>query len=86
MAQSELLVSRLVEKGIALDYIPQVVGSVVWVARNGEMSNNKVVNEKLEEMGWGREVLDEGGFELIVRMLENVPTMGLKTMRSAKPS
>ena len=70
MAQSELLMRHLVDKGIALDHIPQIVGNVVWVARNRGMFTPGRVNEQLNQMGWDHEMLDEASFQLIVSALE----------------
>jgi len=64
----EVLVSRLVARGISLAQIPTLVRNVLGIIGNGGLFTTRMINEQL---GWGDEVLDEVSFQLIVYILES---------------
>jgi len=67
----EFLIYRITEKGIAHNHIPGIVRNVLRIIGEGGLFTTRLVNEHLEQLGWGREVLDETSFELIVYILKS---------------
>ena len=66
----QLLIYRLTERGILLDHIPALVRDVVRIIGEGGVFTTRLVNARLEQLGWGSELLDEKSFQLIVQILE----------------
>jgi len=70
-APLELLIYRLTERGIILDYIPALVRDVLRIIGKGGVFTTRLVNARLGQLGWGSESLDETSFQLIVYILES---------------
>ncbi len=66
-----LLIYRLTERGVFPDHIPGLMRNVLRILGQGGTITTKLVNEQLEQLGWGPEVLDETSFQLIVHILES---------------
>ena len=67
----QLLIYRLTERGILLDHIPALVRDVVRIIGEGGVFTTRLVNARLEQLGWGFELLDETSFQFIVHILES---------------
>jgi hypothetical protein len=67
----QLLIYRLTERGILLDHIPALVRDVLRIIGEGGVFTARLVNARLEQLGWGSELLDETSFQLIVYILES---------------
>ena len=67
----QLLIDRLTQRGISFDHIPGVARNVLQIIGGGGLFTTHLVNEKLELLGWGSEVLDETSFQLIVYLLKS---------------
>ena len=75
------LICRLSERGVALDHIPGLVRNVLQIISDGGLFTTQLINEQLEHLGWGPEVLDEISFQLIVYILESEWGYGVKHYR-----
>lgn len=67
----QLLARRLIARGVYPDHIPGLIRNVLGIIGEGGAVTSQLVNEKLEQLGWDSEMLDETSFELIFRMLES---------------
>ena len=67
----QLLIHRLTQRGVYHDHIPGLVRNVLGIISDGGLFTTQLVNRRLEQLGWGAEVLDETSFQLIVYMLES---------------
>lgn len=67
----EVLIGRLVARGVSLAQIPALVRNVLGIVGNGGLFTTRIINEQLEQLGWGSELLDETSFQLIVYILES---------------
>jgi len=67
----QLLIDRLTQRGISFDHIPGLARTVLQIIGEGGLFSTQLVNEQLELLGWGCEVLDETSFQLIVYVLES---------------
>jgi len=67
----QLLIQRLTHRGISLEHIPGLTRNVLQIIGEGGLFTTKLVNEQLEKLGWGPEVLDETSFQFIVYVLES---------------
>jgi hypothetical protein len=67
----QLLIYRLTARGILLDHIPALVRDVLLIIGEGGAFTTRLVNARLERLGWGTELLDETSFQLIVQILES---------------
>lgn len=67
----QLLIAGLTRRGVFPDHIPGVVRNVLHIIKDGGAFTTGLVNQQLEQLGWGREVLDEISFQLIVYILES---------------
>jgi hypothetical protein len=65
------LIERLMDKGIPPSHISGLVRNVLNVIGDGGLFTTELVNEQLELLGWGPQVLDETSFQLIVSVLES---------------
>ncbi|MEJ2427323.1 MAG: hypothetical protein P8075_00140 [Deltaproteobacteria bacterium] len=65
------LIERLMDKGIPPSHISGLVRNVLNVIGDGGLFTTELVNEQLELLGWGPQVLDETSFQLIVSLLES---------------
>jgi hypothetical protein len=66
----QLLIHRLSHKDVSVDHIPALVRNVLQIISDGGLFTTQGINEKLEQLGWGPEPLDETCFQLIVCILE----------------
>ena len=69
-SQQESLIDRFVARGISHAQIPGLIRNVFGIVGDGGLFTTQLVNEQLEKLGWGSEVLDETIFQLIVYILE----------------
>ena len=67
----QLLIYRLTKRSILLDHIPALVRDVLRIIGGGGVFTTRLVNARLEQLGWGSELLDETSFQLIVHILES---------------
>jgi len=67
----EFLINQLVARNIVRDKFPLLMDDIFWIVGNGGTFTSRIVNEQLEELGWGSEVLDETIFQLIVYILKS---------------
>lgn len=67
----EFLRNQLVARNIVRAKIPLLMDDIFWMIGNGGAFTTRTVNEQLEELGWGPEVLDETIFQLIVYILKS---------------
>ncbi|MGD8915545.1 MAG: hypothetical protein PVH35_03035 [Syntrophobacterales bacterium] len=67
----QLLIYRLTERGILLDHIPTLVRDVLRIISEGGVFTTRLVNARLEQLGWGSDLLDETSFQFIVHILES---------------
>jgi hypothetical protein len=67
----QLLIYRLTERGILLDHIPTLVRDVLRIIGEGGVFTTRLVNARLEQLGWGSDLLDETSFQFIVHILES---------------
>jgi hypothetical protein len=59
------------DRGIPPSHISGLVRNVLNVIGDGGFFTTESVNQQLELLGWGPEVLDETSFQLIVSVLES---------------
>lgn len=67
----QLLIHRLGPRNVSLDHIPGLVRNVLQIISDGGFFTTRLVNGRLEQLGWGPEILDETSFQLIVCILES---------------
>ena len=67
----QLLIHRLTGRGVLLDHIPALVRNVLRIIGEGGVFTTRLVNARLEELGWPSEVLDETSFQFVVQILES---------------
>jgi hypothetical protein len=67
----EVLIVRLVARGVFLAQIPAFVRNVLGIVGKGGLFTTRIINEQLERLGWGPETLDEMSFQLLVHILES---------------
>ena len=67
----QLLIHRLAQRNVPVDHIPGLVRNVLQIISDGGLFTTRLVNERLEQLGWGPEILDETSFQLIVYILES---------------
>jgi hypothetical protein len=66
----EALLRRLSARGVPLNHVPGLIRTVCSIVGDGGLFTPYMINQKLERLGWGKEVLDETSFQLIVAVLE----------------
>ena len=67
----KFLINRLGERNIVHAEIPEFIQDVFSIIGNGGAFTTRFVNERLERLGCGSEVLDETTFQLIVYILKS---------------
>jgi len=72
---TELLVSRLSDKGVVSSHVPGLMRDVRNIVREGGYFTVGNVNNRLESLGWGGDILDEWIFELILSVHEKTATV-----------
>jgi hypothetical protein len=66
-----LLLNRLTHKGLISVEIPRLVEDVVNIVKDGGNFTVNLVNNRLENLGWNRGLMDEATFDLIICLMEN---------------
>lgn len=66
-----LLLHKLLHKGLTPVEVPRLVKDVLMVVGEGGGSTNGAINRRLESLGWDKEIVDRCTFELILALLEN---------------
>ena len=67
----QLLIHRLGPRNVSSDHIPGLVRNVLQIISDGGLFTTRLVNRRLEQLGWGPGILDETSFQLIVSILES---------------
>ena len=65
------LLDHMVKRGVDIDILKGLIREVGNIAINTSYISLKIVNERLEYLGWGKDVLDEKGLQLILLLLED---------------
>jgi hypothetical protein len=63
---SETLADRLIKKGFSPAEIPELIDDLVSLFRRGEKHTSTDLNQELETLGWGLDLLDESLFQEIL--------------------
>lgn len=69
-ADVKYLFSYMIEKGLNEDMVKGLIREVGRIAMDYCYVSLRMVNERLEYLGWGKDVLDEKGLQLILSVLE----------------
>ncbi len=64
------LMFQLSERGVSPSHVPALIRNVLHIVGGGGLFNTEMVNDCLQQLGWGQKVLDERSFQLIVYILE----------------
>ncbi len=64
------LLDHMAKRRVSIDMLRGLIREVGNIAMNTSYVSLKVVNEWLEYLGWGKDVLDEKGLQLILLVLE----------------
>ncbi|MCD6255255.1 MAG: hypothetical protein J7J44_03160 [Deltaproteobacteria bacterium] len=67
----DYLLDHMVKRGMDIDILKGLIREVGNIAINTSYISLKIVNERLEYLGWGKDVLDEKGLQLILLFLED---------------
>ena len=67
----ELLILKLSQRGILFGQIPRLIKDVQNILRSPGSWAPSSLNERLDYLGWGKQVLDEFTLQLIVFLAEN---------------
>ena len=67
----EVLFSRLGNKDLSAVEIQRLVRDISHIIRDDKTSHVTTVNNKLVNLGWPREIIDEFTFELIKSLLDS---------------
>jgi len=67
----QLLIHRLGPRNVSSEHIPGLVRNVLQIISDGGLFTTRLVNRRLEQLGWDPEILDEASFQLIVYILES---------------
>ncbi len=70
-AYVDYLFSYMMERGLNEDMLKGLIREVGHIAMDTCYISLKMVNERLEYLGWGKDVLDEKGLQLILLVLED---------------
>ncbi|KPJ63909.1 MAG: hypothetical protein AMJ45_06725 [Syntrophobacter sp. DG_60] len=66
----DYLLDHMTKRRVNIDVLRGLIREVGNIAMNTSYVSLKVVNEWLEYLGWGKNVLDEKGLQLILLVLE----------------
>ncbi len=66
-----ILSRRLAEKDLMPVEVSRLIKDAVNIIGDGGDFTLYMVNQKLENLGWGGKILDEFSFELILSLIEN---------------
>jgi hypothetical protein len=64
------LFNRLSVRGLPPEHVPGLIREVYRIVTDSGFFTSAAVNSRLEQLGWGGQVLDESAFQLIVSLLE----------------
>ena len=67
----DYLLDHMAKRGVDIDILKGLIREVGNIAINTSYISLKIVNERLEYLGWGKDVLDEKGLQLILLFLED---------------
>lgn len=67
----ELLILRLSERGLLFPQIPRFIKDVRIVIQDSGDTATMFLNEHLDFLGWGKQILDEFTLQLILFLTEN---------------
>jgi hypothetical protein len=67
----DILFLRLSERGLTPVEIVRLIKDVFNVVRDGGDFTTACVNQRLENLGWSRETMDESSFQLILCLFES---------------
>ncbi|MEW6666103.1 MAG: hypothetical protein AB1512_12905 [Thermodesulfobacteriota bacterium] len=67
----ELLILRLSQRGLLFPQIPRFIKDVKNMLRDSDDAAAMFLNERLDRLGWGKQVLDEFTLQLIIYLAEN---------------
>ena len=66
----DYLSDHMAKRGVSIDMLKGLIREVGLIAIDSSYISLKTVNERLEYLGWGKDVLDEKGLQLILLVLE----------------
>jgi hypothetical protein len=75
----DLLLYKLVDKGLTPVEIPRLVKDVLNIVSNGGEFTTRRINRKLETLGWDKAIVDQFTFELIIALLESEREYDIKS-------
>jgi hypothetical protein len=67
----ELLILRLSQRGLLFPQIPRFIMDVKYMIRESDDAAAMFLNDRLDFLGWGKEILDEFTLQLILFLAEN---------------
>jgi len=62
---------RFQTKGFMPIEIPGLIKDVLNISGNGEYYTLNAVNQEMEALGWGIEIVDDVTYELVISMVQN---------------
>ncbi|CAD7781561.1 MAG: hypothetical protein KCCBMMGE_01116 [Candidatus Methanoperedenaceae archaeon GB37] len=65
------LLDHMTQKGMSVEMVMGLIREVSRIVFNTYYVSSELVNKKLEYLGWGKDVLDEKGLQLILLFLED---------------
>lgn len=67
----DVLLQKLSHKGLTPVEVPRRVKDVLSIVGEGGEFTTYTINQRLESLGWGKEIVDPFTFELIIAVLEH---------------
>jgi hypothetical protein len=67
----DVLLHRLSHKGLTPVEVPRLVKDVLSIVGEGGEFTTHTINQRLESLGWDKEIVDPFTFELIIAILEH---------------
>lgn len=67
----DYLFSYMIKRGLTEDMVRGLIREVGRIAMDYCYVSLNMVNERLQYLGWGKDVLDEKGLQLILAILED---------------
>ena len=58
-------------KGFLPIEIPELVKDVLFIMGNQELCSITAIDQELEELGWGINIMDNGTYQLIMSMIKD---------------
>jgi len=75
------LSDHMTKRGVSIDMLKGLIREVGHMAINSSYISLNMVNERLEYLGWGKDVLDEKGLQLILLVLEKKPPIFIEEIK-----